>query len=42
MDGTGTGATDSQDSGRLVGYVQNAEQNESTIWQKVKQVKGQE
>ena len=41
MDGTGTGSTDSQDSGRLVGYVQNAEQNESTIWQKVKQVKGQ-
>jgi hypothetical protein len=42
MDGTGTGSTDSQDSGKLVGYVQNAEQNESTIWQKVKQVKGQE
>jgi hypothetical protein len=42
MDGTGTGTTDSQDSGKLVGYVQNAEQNESTIWQKVKQVKGQE
>ena len=41
MDGTGTGTTDSQDSGKLVGYVQNAEQNESTIWQKVKQVKGQ-
>ena len=41
MDGTGTGSTDSQDSGKLVGYVQNAEQNESTIWQKVKQVKGQ-
>ena len=42
MDGTGTGTTDSQDSGKLVGYIQNAEQNESTIWQKVKQVKGQE
>jgi hypothetical protein len=42
MDGTGTGSTDSQDSGKLVGYIQNAEQNESTIWQKVKQVKGQE
>jgi hypothetical protein len=41
MDGTGTGSTDSQDSGKLVGYIQNAEQNESTIWQKVKQVKGQ-
>lgn len=41
MDGTGTGSTDSQDSGRLVGYVQNAEQNESTIWQKVKQIKGE-
>ena len=42
MDGTRTGSTDSQDSGKLVGYIQNAEQNESTIWQKVKQVKGQE
>jgi len=31
MDGTGTGSTDSQDSGKLVGYIQNAEQNESTI-----------
>ena len=41
MDGTGTGSTNSQDSGKLVGYIQNAEQNESTIWQKVKQVKGQ-
>jgi len=41
MDGTRTGSTDSQDSGKLVGYIQNAEQNESTIWQKVKQVKGQ-
>jgi hypothetical protein len=41
MDGTGTGSTDSQDSGKLVGYIQNAEQNESTIWQKVKPVKGQ-
>ena len=42
MDGTGTGSTDSKSSGRIEGYIQNAEQNESTIWQKVKQAKGQE
>ena len=41
MDGTGPGQTDSKSSGRIEGYIQNAEQNESTIWQKVKQAKGQ-
>jgi hypothetical protein len=42
MDGTGSGQTDSKVSGRIEGYIQNAEQTESTIWQKVKQAKGQE
>jgi hypothetical protein len=42
MDGTGPGQTDSKSSGRIEGYIQNAEQTESTIWQKVKQAKGQE
>ena len=42
LDGTGTGSTDSKSSGRIEGYIQNAEQTESTIWQKVKQAKGQE
>ena len=41
MDRTGTGPTDSKSSGRIEGYIQNAEQSESTIWQKVKQAKGQ-
>jgi hypothetical protein len=42
LDRTGTRPTDSQDTGRIEGYIQNAEQTESTIWQKVKQAKGQE
>lgn len=42
MDGTGSGQADSKVSGRIEGYIQNAEQTESTIWQKVKQAKGQE
>jgi hypothetical protein len=41
MDGTGPGQTDSKSSGRIEGYIQNAEQTESSIWQKVKQAKGQ-
>ena len=41
MDGTGTVSTDSKSSGRIEGYIQNAEQTESSIWQKVKQAKGQ-
>jgi hypothetical protein len=42
MDGTRSGQADSKVSGRIEGYIQNAEQTESTIWQKVKQAKGQE
>jgi hypothetical protein len=41
MDGTGSGQADSKDTGRIEGYIQNAEQSESTIWQRVKQAKGQ-
>ena len=41
VDGTGSGQTDSKSSGRIEGYIQNAEQTESSIWQKVKQAKGQ-
>jgi len=42
LDGTRTGSTDSKSSGRIEGYIQNAEQNELTLWQRVKQAKGQE
>jgi hypothetical protein len=42
MDRTQPGTTDSKDSGRIEGYIQNAEQTELSIWQKVKQTKGQE
>ena len=42
LDRTGTGPTDSKSSGRIEGYIQNAEQNELTLWQRVKQAKGQE
>jgi hypothetical protein len=42
VDATGTGSTGSESSGRIEGYIQNAEQTESSIWQKVKQVKGQQ
>jgi len=41
LDRTGTGSTDSQDSGRIEGYIQNAEQSELTLWQRVKQAKNQ-
>jgi len=41
VDTTRTGSTGSESSGRIEGYIQNAEQTESSIWQKVKQVKGQ-
>ena len=41
VDGTRTGPTGSESTGRIEGYVQNAEQTDSSIWQKVKQVKGQ-
>jgi hypothetical protein len=42
VDATRTGSTGSESSGRIEGYIQNAEQTESSIWQKVKQVKGQQ
>lgn len=39
MDGEGRQAADNQDQRGIEGYQQNAEQNESTIWQRIK--KGQ-
>jgi hypothetical protein len=42
MDAARTGSTGSESSGRIEGYIQNAEQSESSIWQKVKQAKGQQ
>jgi hypothetical protein len=36
MDGTSGQSTNQADQRRLEGYVQNAEQNESTLWQRVK------
>jgi flagellar basal body-associated protein FliL len=42
MDGNRTGETGQEDSFRIEGYVQNAEQNDSTIWQKVKKAKNDE
>jgi hypothetical protein len=42
MDRTQPGQTDSKDTARIEGYIQNAEQTELSIWQKVKQSKGQE
>ena len=39
MDGTSEGATASSLKGRIEGYVQNAEQNPDTIWQKVQDTK---
>jgi flagellar basal body-associated protein FliL len=39
MDGTDTGSADQKISGRITGYVQNAEQTDSTIWQRVKKIK---
>jgi hypothetical protein len=35
LDGENSGTTDKKNQGRIEGYVQNAEQNESTIWQRV-------
>lgn len=35
LDGENTGSTDKKNERRVEGYVQNAEQNESTIWQRV-------
>ena len=42
MDRTQSGQADSKDTGRIEGYIQNAEQTELSIWQKVKRTKGQE
>ncbi len=40
VDGTGRESTDNQDQRGIAGYQQNAEQSESTIWQRIK--KGQQ
>ena len=42
MDGTSGRSADQTDQRRIAGYVQNAEQNPSTLWQRVQQAKGQE
>ena len=39
LDGERRRTSDKESQGRLEGYVQNAEQNESTIWQRVKDYK---
>jgi hypothetical protein len=39
MDGTNRAGSDQEKPGRIAGYVQNAEQNEKTIWQRVKDSK---
>jgi hypothetical protein len=39
LDGERGRTSDQESQGRLEGYVQNAEQNESTIWQRVKDYK---
>jgi len=39
MDGTSGQPTDKENSTRLVGYIQNAEQGENTIWTRIKDVK---
>jgi len=39
LDGERGRTSDKENQGRLEGYVQNAEQNESTIWQRVKDYK---
>ena len=36
MDGDGGESTSGQDQGRIEGYVQNAEQNSETIWNRIK------
>lgn len=36
MDGDGRESTSGQDQGRIEGYVQNAEQNSETIWNRIK------
>jgi hypothetical protein len=39
MDGKNRSTTDQEKPRTLTGYVQNAEQNDSTIWQRVKKAK---
>jgi len=39
MDGESRGTTDQKIPGRIEGYVQNAEQNDSTLWQRVQKAK---
>jgi hypothetical protein len=41
MDGESRGSTDQASQGRLAGYVQNSEQSESTIWQRIKKARDQ-
>jgi hypothetical protein len=40
VDRTGRGSTNQEDQ-RDVGYIQNAEQNKSTLWNRVKAAKGE-
>jgi hypothetical protein len=40
VDGEGRGSTNQEDQ-RAVGYIQNAEQNKSTLWNRVKAAKGE-
>jgi hypothetical protein len=42
MDGTGGQPAGKEDQGRVEGYVQNAEQTPSTLWQRVQKAKGAE
>jgi hypothetical protein len=39
MDGKGQGTADQTDHREIKGYVQNAEQNKNTLWQRVKKLK---
>lgn len=41
LDGEGRGSADQTNSGRITGYVQNAEQSDETLWQRVKKAKEQ-
>jgi hypothetical protein len=41
LDGTNNGSTSQTNSGGITGYVQNAEQSNETLWQRVKKAKEQ-
>jgi hypothetical protein len=41
LDGEGRGSADQTNSGGIIGYVQNAEQSDETLWQRVKKAKEQ-